>query len=341
MTAATWSQVTPAGQSPKRAISLLVFPAVKKAYRLLASLKVAIPLLVLLTVVTVIGSLFPRPDLFATPWYLGLLGVLGLSLLFVTIQHAPMILKRKGRNALIGVIATHLGILVLIAGVIYGGYTGFRHTVKLIEGEVTIIPGLPFVIQLERLDIEEYRQEEFPRMNLAALPKKRQESHLTLLRQGKPWRSLTVSPGAPANVDGIRLLPAISDTGLTFDLVVTDLLGREKTIPVRPWATPQIKLGDTPVMTHGVQGVDVREIEIFTMENDNVVSLGVVSDDQSLSVGEYEVSLGPVKRYTAMKVYNRPQEPVLVAGSVLMFLGLVWHFYFRHRDRREARSNNA
>jgi cytochrome c biogenesis protein ResB len=318
----------------------LVFSPVKKAYRLLASLKVAIPLLVLLTVVTVIGSLFPQPDLFATSWYLGLLGVLGLSLLLVTIQHAPMILKRKGRNALIGVITTHLGILVLIAGVIYGGYTGFRHEVKLIEGEATIIPGLPFVIQLDRLDIEEYRQDEFPRVNLAALPKKKQDSHLTLLRQGEPWQRLTVAPGAPANVDGIRLLPAISDTGWTFDLVVTDLLGREKTIPVRPWAQPEIKLGDKPLMTHGVQGVEAREIEIFTMEDSAVLPLGLLTDDQSLSIDEYEVSLGPVKRYTAMKVYNRPQEPVLVIGSVLMFAGLVWHFYFRHRDRRrEGRSD--
>ena len=113
-----------------------------KTLRLLASLKVAIPLLVLLTVVTIVGSLFPTPDLFRTKWYLGLLAILGLSLLLITIQHAPLILKKKGRNAMIGVITTHLGILVVIAGVIYGGFTGFRHEVRLIEGEATIVPGL-------------------------------------------------------------------------------------------------------------------------------------------------------------------------------------------------------
>jgi cytochrome c biogenesis protein ResB len=122
--------------------------ALGKAFRLLASLKVAIPLLVILVGVTIVISLFPTPELFASKWYLGLLGMLGLSLLLITIQHAPMILKRKGRNALIGVITTHLGILVVIAGIIYGGYTGFRHNIKLIEGEVAIVPGLPFVIQL-------------------------------------------------------------------------------------------------------------------------------------------------------------------------------------------------
>ena len=79
--------------------------------------------------------------MFRTKWYLGLLGLLGLSLLLITILHAPLILKRKGRNAMIGVIATHVGILVIIVGVIYGGYSGFRHQVRLIEGQVTNRPG--------------------------------------------------------------------------------------------------------------------------------------------------------------------------------------------------------
>ena len=210
----------------------------KKAFRLLASLKVAIPLLILLTIVTVVGSLFPTPDLFRTNWYLGLLGLLGVSLLFITIQHAPLILKRKGRNAMIGVIATHLGILVVIAGVIYGGYSGFRHEIKLIEGEITIVPELPFVIRLDGMTVQEYRQEDFPRLNLAALPKKTQDSRITLLKNGEPWLSTVVAPGKPAVVDGITLLPAINDLGWYFEIIVVDPSGREQVIPVRPWAPP-------------------------------------------------------------------------------------------------------
>lgn len=327
--------------SPQRATSQLVLPLVKKAFRLLASLKVAIPLLVLLTVVTIIGSLFPEPDLFRSPWYLGLLGLQGLSLLFITLMHIPSILRRKGRNALLGVITTHLGILVLIAGVIYGGFTGFRHELKLIEGEAHVVPGLPFVIQLDAMEVEEYAQEEFPRMNLAALPKKVQDSHITLFRSGDAVSAQVAAPGRPARFEGITLLPAVSDIGWVFELLVTDRQGRERTIPVRPWAPPRITLGERPVMTHGVQGVESREIELFTMEDDKVVSLGFASADQPLVVDGYQVLLGPVKRYTAMQVYNRPQEPILVWGCILMFAGLVWHFYFRHRDRRTERSNNA
>ena len=310
-------------------------------FRLLASLKIAIPLLVLLTGVTILGSLFPTPELFRTKWYLGLLGILGLSLLLITIQHAPLILKRKGRNAMIGVITTHLGILVVIAGVIYGGFTGFRHEVRLIEGEATIIPGLPFVIQLDELLIEEYRQEDFPRMNLAALPKKQQDSRLTLLKNGREWAAMVAAPGRPARVDGITILPAINDLGWVFELIVTDALGREKTVPVRPWSPPLITLGGQQVMAHGKGDTGTNAIEILARDGEQLASLGVVAEGRPLTIGETSVALGTVRRYTGAQVYDRPQEPILVWGSVLMFAGLVWHFYFRHRDRRREGKSDA
>ena len=313
----------------------------KKSFRLLASLKVAIQLLVVLIVVTIAGSLFPTPDMFRTNWYLGLLGLLGLSLLFITIVHAPLILKRKGRNAMIGVIATHLGILVLIAGVIYGGYTGFRHEIKLVEGEVTVVPGLPFVIQLDELVVEEYRQDEFPDMDLSGLPKKQQDSHITLLRNGKAWTSTVAAPGSPAKVEGITLLTAVSDVGWTFELIVVDAVGREKTIPVRPWAPPVISLGGRQMIAHGRGDGSAPEVEMLAREGEQMASLGTVAEDRPLAIAGGNVSLGAVRRYTAMQVYSRPQEPVLVWGCVLMFAGLVWHFYFRHRDRKREGKRDA
>ena len=312
----------------------------KKAFQLLASLKVAIPLLVVLTVITIVGSLFPTPDLFWSEAYIALLGVLGLSLLFITILHAPMILKRKGRNALLGVIMTHLGILVLIAGVIYGGYTGFRHEIRIVEGEVAVLPGLPFVIQLDELRIEEYRPEDFPSGNLEKLPKKVQDSDITLLKNGRPWLQSTAAPGSPLRTDGITLLPSSTEVGWHFDMIVTDPLRRERTVPVPPWEPPIVTVGERQIMVHGRMLGETPELEIFTKEGEALASLGTASSGQPVSLDGFEISVGPVRRYTAMQVYNRPHEPVLVLGSALMCLGLVWHFYFRHRDRRrEGRSD--
>lgn len=308
----------------------------------MASLKVAIPLLVLLTGATIIGSLFPEPELFRSPWYLGLLGLQGLSLLFITIIHIPSILHRKGRNALLGVITTHLGILVLIAGVIYGGSTGFRHKIRLVEGEMTVIPGLPFVIHLDELKVEEYRPEDFPRMNLQALPKKRQDSHITLYRQGTPWLTAVAAPGQPVKVDDVTLLPSVSGIGWSFELHVVDPGGRDNVIPVRPWAPPLIVLGQTRIMAHMIQSGEQLQAELFTLDGEQMTPIGVLTPDQPMNIEGYELAMGPVNRYTEMHIYNRPQGPVLVLGSILMFAGLVWHFYFRHRDRKkERRTDNA
>jgi cytochrome c biogenesis protein ResB len=310
-------------------------------FRLLASLKVAMPLLVLLTAVTIIGSLFPEPDIFRSWWYLALLGVQGVSLLFITILHIPSILRRKGRNALLGVITTHLGILVLIAGIIYGGYTGFRHEIRLVEGEVNIVPDLSFAIRLDELVVEEYREEDFPRVDLQSLPKKRQDSHITLLKTGKPFQTGVAAPGRPIATDGITLLPSISDIGWCFDLLVIDPLDRERTIPIRPWDPPLIRLGDRKIVVHNTTAGDLQRVELFEIEDERPVSLGFAGREAPLELEGNKFTLGPVKRYTGMQVYNRPQEPILVWGSVLMFAGLVWHFYFRHRDRRREGKGDA
>jgi hypothetical protein len=55
--------------------------AAKKVFRFFSSLKTAIPLLVVTIVVTIAISLLPTTDLFRSWWYLGLLGLNGISLL--------------------------------------------------------------------------------------------------------------------------------------------------------------------------------------------------------------------------------------------------------------------
>ena len=317
-----------------KTISRYLISALKKVFGFFSSLKTAIPLLVITIVVTIGGSLFPTPDFFKTWWYLGLLGLNGISLLFITILHAPMILERKGRNALIGVVVTHLGILILIVGAIYGSMSGFRYEIKAIEDEMTIVPGLPFVIHLEELVIEEYSEEVLAGMSPEALLNKRQDSYLSLLKSGKQWKDFVARPGTPAKVDGITILPALNDIGWVFELIVTDRLGREKTILVRPWQPPVINVGGTLIMAHSRMDTGEPSVQIFTRENEQVTPLGVVNREQTLELNDNSIKLGAVKRYTGLMIYNRPHGPILVIGCLAMMFGLVWHFYFRHRDRK-------
>lgn len=315
-------------------IHKLIITAARKIFSFFSSLKTAIPLLVITILVTIGGSLLPTPDLFKTWWYQALLGLNGISLLFITILHIPMILERKGRNALIGVVVTHSGILILIIGAIYGGMSGFRYNIKAIEGEMTIVPGLPFVIHLDKLVIEEYPTESVAHLDEEIVPKKRQESYLTLYKNGEAWFEAITAPGRPAKVDGITILPAFKDIGWYFELIITDPNGTEKIIPIRPWAPPIINVGATPIMAHSLMDAGELSAQVFTIVDGQMTQLGLVSQGQALEINDSTVSLGVVKRYTALMIYNRPHGPILVAGCLAMLFGLIWHFYHRHRDRR-------
>ena len=318
-----------------------VFAFARKFFGFFASLKTAIPLLVLTVIVTIVGSLQPDTSYYGSWWYLGLLGLNGFSLAVITVMHVPSILVKQGRNALIGVVATHLGILVLIAGAIYGNLSGFRHPVKAIEGEMTVVPGLPFVIHLDELAIEEYPQEAFEHMNLESLPRKRQDSTISLFRKGELWQKVVAAPGNPARVDGYTILPSIRDTGWTFELQVTNPRGSVSYVPVRPWAPPLVNVGGKQVMVHSVMDDGGMSAQVFTIRDGQMVALGFISATEQLELDGYSISLGEVRRYTALVVYNRPHGPVLVAGSLVMLFGLVSHFHFRHRDRRKTKKKEA
>ena len=80
---------------------------------------------------------------------------------------------------------------------------------------------------------------------------------------------------------------------------------------------------------------------IFTIKDETMTSLGYVSKLQPLVIEGNSIALGSVKRYTGIQVYNRPQEPLLVLGSLLMLVGLVWHFYFRHRKPGHKEEENS
>lgn len=306
----------------------------RAVFNFFSSLKTAIPLLVVTIGVTIAGSLLPNADFFKGWWYLGLLGLNGVSLLLITIRHIPIILERKGRNALIGVVATHMGILILIAGVIYDGFSGFRYEVKAVEGEMTVVPGLTFVVRLDQLVIDKYRPDEVAHLDPDVVPNKRQESHLSFFRSGELLAQTVAAPGKPARLEDVTILPAFTDFGRYVELIVTDHLDRRKTIPVRPWSPAIFEIRNIPLMAHGLEEDGVLKAQVFTRKGEQVELLGIVAAGQDLAVEDQSIALGPTKRYTGLSIYNRPHAPVLISGCVVMLFGLLWHFYFRHRDRK-------
>ena len=305
--------------------------ALTKPFKALASLNVALPLLVITTIPTIIGTLLPNAGIYQSWWYLSLLGLLGVCLLCTTIDRVPTILKRKGRQALAGVVLTHLGVLVLLAGYLYGEFGGFRHDVHVIEKEMKVIPGLPFVIQLEELTVEAYSPDAFQHLDLERMPNKTQDSRLFLYKKGKLWSKGVARPGNPMVAEGITLLPSLNNFGWYFDFYIKSSNGRETRIEFKPWAPPRAILGTTEIIVHQLSKSRDSRFEVLGFIDGQPQSLGMFARHEPLLVDGYTILLGDVKRYTRLKIYQRPQMPVLLIGFLITLFGLTWHFFFREK----------
>lgn len=333
----------------------------------LASVRVAIPLLVLIAAASIVGGLIPQgrnvklgadapawvarindhlqlADVFHSWWYVLLLALLGLSLLAVTVQRLPTIGRRRGRRVALAFVLAHAGVLLILGGMMYGGVSGFRYYTRLVEGEATVLPALPFVIKLDRFEVDYYPEETFRHLGPNVRLPQQQEAVLSLLHHGEVFLKTTAAPGRPVVARGVTLLPSEKDTGWVFSLVVRDPAGREKVIPVRPWAPPLIRLGlsESRIFAHKVtwngmipdgtgKSQTPSATEIVLLEEGGARrSLGLASQTNPLDVYGFTVSVWGVRRYTGLHVYRRPETPVLVVGAGLLVAGLL-AYYVRWR----------
>ncbi len=332
----------------------------RRAFEFLASARLAVPLLILIAAASIVGSLIPQGrnvrliptapdavrrlsaylqlnDVFHSWWYLLLLALLAFSLMMVTVKRVPRVWRARGRGQALGVLLAHLGTVVILAGAIYGGLSGFRDYTRVIEGEAAVIPHVPMVIKLQRLDLKPYPPGIFSDKGPGVRAFEKQESVLTLLHHGRPFLRAASSPGNPLTARGITLLPSEKEVGWAFDLVLA-AGGRERVVTIRPWAPPLITLGlgnESRIMAHRLiadgagrdQGPGERPsaaaTEVFLLEKDGASrSLGFATKRKPLTFGAWTITLANIRRYTGLHVYRRPEIPFLVAGAVTLVIGL-------------------
>jgi len=191
---------------------------------------------------------------------------------------------------------------------------------------------MPFVLNLEALEVEEYPAESFAHLDLDLIPKKQQDSRISLFRNGRAVTQFVAAPGQPGQFEDFKILPSLVDIGWYFELIITDRQGRDKTVPVKPWEPPLFTIGERQLMAHRVVDERGQLAQVFILEDGQPKSLGKIGKGQDLEFERSRVRVGAFKRYTGLAVYNRPHMSALAVGVLLMLAGLVWHFYHRYRD---------
>ena len=249
-------------------------------------------------------------------------------------NRAPMTWHR--RRLVVGcILLVFAGGLLILFGTIYNGFLGFRFDTRLIEGEVTVLPSVPFVVRMEQFTLAYHSSQVLDNAESGRTPE-RQEIVLSLLQNDQVFAQKSTQAGRPVHAAGISLLPSDTDTGWTFILVVRDPGGREKVIPVNPWDPPLIRLGLTRqhVFADSVTRVGTSQdndsatarpnaAEIFLVEaNGERQSLGFATETTPVSASGYMVSVWRIRPYTGLRVYRRPGLPILITGIVCLLAGL-------------------
>jgi cytochrome c-type biogenesis protein CcsB len=116
-----------------------ILKVAKTAFRLLASLKLAVTLIVLLAAILAAATFvesdqgrdYARWYFYTQTWFVALLGMLGVNILSATLIRFPWKLRQ------FGFVVTHAGLLVLLTGSILTFNYGVDATISLEEGETS------------------------------------------------------------------------------------------------------------------------------------------------------------------------------------------------------------
>lgn len=120
----------------------------------------------------------------------------------------------KGKISRMGMLVTHIGIIVFLIGAFMGSALGVRGQIEIPEGdsadyikkyrEGSLIPGdeiykLPFSILLKKFELEFYKSKEF------AGAVKSYKSDVDIIQEGKVIKSGTIEVNKPMEVEGYRI----------------------------------------------------------------------------------------------------------------------------------------
>jgi len=150
----------------------------------LGSKRLAISLLIILSLACIIGSIKNSEAYYHSFWFVGILVLLSLNILVC-------FLNRRRR---MGSYLVHLGILVILSGGVMGSLMGFEEDVNVREGEIASLLHCDLKIKLHNFLIERYPDSSMP---------KDYKSRLTIIEGGREVLTKTIEVNHPLIYKGV------------------------------------------------------------------------------------------------------------------------------------------
>jgi cytochrome c biogenesis protein len=167
------------------------------------------------------------------------------------------LLAQKRKLGHFGSDTVHLGLLVILAGGIASGLTGFRTQLDLVEGQTVQVPRAPFEVRLDRFETEYYPQGMV----------KAWKSTVTILEGGAGVLTQTIQVNKPLAYRGFNFYQ--TSYGSTWDNPKLEVVIKKKNDPAFA-RTVQLSVGEKAA----VDDKDVSQISVKRFVPDFLIGEG-------------------------------------------------------------------
>src|SRR3989344_5951878 len=247
-------------------------------------------------------------NLYASPFFYIILGLLGLSLFACSYNRLMKLLKEKDGLYHWGSFFSHLSVLVIYLGVIYGGAAGFSGFDQIEKGKELIAPGGKFSVRLNDFNAK---------FDAAGRPLTN-TSDLSVIENGKEVLRKTISVNDPLSYNGLKFYQ--SSYGLNGVLEVSIPGKKTESIPIYKGScatytgTGQMfHIEELFPDLHFLHGMAVAVYEptkavAFLIAHDDCSSenVGWLAAGKPVRWGKYNLKLASAVEYTGLQVKRDP-----------------------------------
>ena len=262
-------------------------------------------------------------DIYRTKGFMLLGGLLFAQLLFCTAKRVAR-LRGNGRLWLFGSVLLHVGLLVFFVGTAASLWWGKSLMIEAPEGKTVAVnqQGLSFDIRLERFMIDYYPDSHAVRQY---------RSELTLLQEGRELKRGSLEVNSPLSYEGakifqmsygwlvegtVRQLP--DGKGQAFSVINGNWLsagnGGNDRLRVLLMADPD---------KHPSRNTEVAFL-LLAANGDRQAA--VAAPGASVRIGNQEIRLEQIRRYSGLQVKQDPGVSAIFAGLSLALLGLMLRY---------------
>ena len=262
--------------------------------------------------------------------------------------------RERGRFSLLGVYVVHIGVLIIIAGVVMGGIFGFEADMNLSEGDESNIAQLARGQGSQQLDFS-VRCDEFILELYDTGAPKTYRSDLSFIKGGQVIHQGKLLVNHPIKFEGIRFYQAsygLTEAGkavLAFNHAGTESpeirvkAGETFDLPVQNAKATVLRVEENmmqmgPAVKLNIE-TDKGNMQLWLFQHIKEiaeVNPGLFSEVPMFNPGLFKPLVFSLKRtekqyYTGLRVVKDPGVPLVLVGGLMLLIGIIMIFFFVHQ----------